>query len=145
MQEEIEQLNELLQLCRSAEKGYQTAAEQVEDAQTRNTLAALSKQRNEFAYKLDQQIRIQGGEPVEEANIIASAHRIWINIRGMLPGENATAIIRECLRGEKECIEFYESTLNKTTFSNDTRLLLANQMKSIRETREKLEKLLPET
>lgn len=142
MQEEIAQLNELLRLCRNAAKGYATAAQQVEAEPIQNTLTQYSQQRNEFAYELEQQIRIQGGDPVGTGDLTASAHRIWINIKGLISGETPNAIIQECLRGEKESIGYYEKIMNQTTFPSEVRLLLAHQVKQIKAAREKLESLL---
>lgn len=142
MKEEIAQLNALLRLCRNAEKGYKTASQQVEDSLIENTLNNYSQQRNEFAYELEQQIRIQGGEPLTSGDLTASAHRIWINIKGLLSGEDTTGIIQECLRGERESINFYEKIMNETTFPNDVRMLLAHHVKEIRAAREKLEELI---
>jgi uncharacterized protein (TIGR02284 family) len=114
----------------------------VKDTQLKKVLTDYSRQRNEFAYELEQQIRIQGGDPQAGGDLAASAHRIWINIRGMFSGEDARAIIEECLRGEKESIDFFERILNETTFSNDTRMLLTHQLKEIKAAREKLEEIL---
>lgn len=142
MQEEIAQLNALLRLCRNAEKGYKTASQQVEDQLMKSTLANYSQQRNEFAYELEQRIRIQGGDPLETSDLTAGAHRIWINIKGLFSGEDTTAIIQECLRGERESIKYYEKIMNETTFPNDVRMLLAYQVKEIRAARDKLEGLI---
>lgn len=142
MTEEINQLNELLHLCRNAEKGYQTAAQQVEDPSINTTLSNYSRQRNEFAYELEQQIRIQGGDPQPKTDLTASVHRVWINLKGILTGENAKAIIQECLRGEKEAINYYEKIMNETTFPSETRMLLAHQVKQIKAAVEKLKAFL---
>jgi uncharacterized protein (TIGR02284 family) len=132
MTEEINQLNELLHLCRNAEKGYQTAARQVEDHSVANKLSDYSRQRNAFAYELEQQIRIHGGDPEIKDDLTAGAHRVWIKLKGILSGEDAETIIRECLRGEQESINHYEKVMNETTFPSETRMLLAHQVQTIK-------------
>lgn len=144
MQEEIDQLNELLTLCRNAEKGYQTAAQQVAAPAIKHILEQYSQQRNEFAYKLEQQIRIAGGEPKEHGNVAANAHRFWINLKGMVSGENARAIVEECIRGEEESLKYYADILTETTFPSEIRMWLTRQEGKIREAKEKLEKLIAE-
>lgn len=132
MQEEIIQLNKLLSLCRNAERGYKIAAQQANDPDLETVLNDYSKQRNEFAYELSQQILIQGENPKERSGLMAGAHRVWINIKGIISGENSKTIIEECLRGERESIKFYKEILNSTTFSNDTRMLLTYQVEEIK-------------
>lgn len=142
MQEETDQLNELLNHCRDAALGYQTASGRIKDADLQKVLAGYSDRRRDFAYKLEQQIRILGADPAPHANPVAGAHRIWINLKGAISGGQAAAVVEECLRGEKEMIKYYERILNETTFSNDTRLLLAHQLQHIKKDKEELEELV---
>lgn len=140
MKDETSKLNELRSYCRSAEKGYNTAAEQVDDPILRALFEKYGRRHGEFAYDISQQLLVQGDKPENQTNIAAGAHRIWINIKGLLTAKNAMAILRECLRGEKEAAEHYQTTLDSYPFSNNTRLLLASQLKEIELIRDDLER-----
>lgn len=142
MEEEIKQLNELLNHCRDAEKGYRTAAAQADHSALQAVLESQRQQRQDFVYELEQHIRILGGEPVGQTHLGAGAHRIWINLKGLVTGGQSSAIVEECLRGENEMVKYYERIMNATTFSNDTRLLLASQLQKIKHIREELNKML---
>jgi uncharacterized protein (TIGR02284 family) len=144
MKNENTRLNELLSYCRSAQKGYETAAEQVDDPVLTALFKKYSSQHGEFAYELEQQLLIQGEDPSKAANIVAGAHRIWINIKGVLTAKNPHSIVAECLRGQRESADFYQETLDSFTFSNDIRLLLTNQMKKVTAMRDDLENRLKE-
>ena len=142
MEEEISQLNELLKSSREAALGYQTASEQVDSEQLQKMLLNYGKQRQDFAYNLEQQIRILGGRPTGiKSSISAGAHRIWINLKGSV-GQEDHSILQECLRGEQEALKYYETILDETTFSNDTRLLLAHQMQKIKDANKELERMI---
>lgn len=140
MKDETTKLNELRSYCQSAQKGYDTAAEQVDDPILRALFEKYSRRHGEFAYDISQQLLVQGEDPENQPNIAAGAHRIWINIKGLLTAKNARAILRECLRGEQEAVEHYQTTLDSYPFSNNTRLLLAGQLKEIELIRADLER-----
>lgn len=137
--EELDKLNEMLVACRNADKGYATAAQQVDDSQLKFLFESYHRQRQTFAYDLEQHIRTMGGDPKEKTSLAADAHRAWINIKGTMSGHGAEAILEECIRGEKEALEVYETALAKMPFSNDTRLLLLSQAKKIKAACESLQ------
>ncbi|MCB0628500.1 MAG: DUF2383 domain-containing protein, partial [Lewinella sp.] len=73
MKDETAQLNELLSYCRSAQKGYHTAADQVDDPILQSRFEKYGLQHGEFAYELEQQLLILGEQPENQANITAEA------------------------------------------------------------------------
>ncbi|GAB4024934.1 ferritin-like domain-containing protein [Spirosoma gilvum] len=127
----LDQLNRLLTLNHDAEKGYQEAAEHVDDQELRSLLLAQSRQRAEFALELDREIRTLGGEPDDSTSLAADLHRAWINIKSAFATNDDKAVVQECHRGDQEALNNYNSVLQETDLVASTRELLLRQKQSI--------------
>ena len=127
----LEQLTQLLTISHDAEKGYQEAAENVEDNELKSAFLTQSRQRAEFAMELDREIRILGGEPASGTSLSADLHRAWINIKSTFSSNDDKAVVKECHRGDQEALNTYNSVLQETDLIASTRELLLRQKQSI--------------
>ncbi|QMW00300.1 ferritin-like domain-containing protein [Spirosoma foliorum] len=127
----LDQLSQLLTLSHDAEKGYQEAAENVDDNDLKILLQTQSRQRAEFAQELDREIRALGGEPDEGTSLTADLHRAWINIKSAFSTNDDKAVVQECHRGDQEALNTYNSVLQETDLAASTRELLLQQKHSI--------------
>ncbi|GAB4054154.1 ferritin-like domain-containing protein [Spirosoma litoris] len=127
----LDQLSQLLTLSHDAEKGYQEAAENVDDNDLKILLQTQSRQRAEFAQELDREIRALGGEPDEGTSLTADLHRAWINIKSAFSTNDDKAVVQECHRGDQEALNTYNAVLQETDLAASTRELLLQQKHSI--------------
>jgi len=127
----LDQLNRLLTLNHDAEKGYQEAAEHVDDQELKSLLLSQSRQRAEFTLELDREIRTLGGEPYDSTSLAADLHRAWINIKSAFATNDDKAVVQECHRGDQEALNNYNSVLQETDLVASTRELLLRQKQSI--------------
>jgi uncharacterized protein (TIGR02284 family) len=107
----IDCLNELIQICRDGESGFQTAADRVKDPELRELFEKRSVQRAQFAHELASEVRLLGGTPLKSGSAPAAFHRGWINIKSKVRDVNDDAIIAECARGEDAALETYQRVL----------------------------------
>jgi len=110
-EELIESLNGLIQTCRDAENGFQTAADHVNDPDFKMLLRQWSIQRAQFAAELEGEVRQLGGTPAKTGSVSAAFHRGWMNIKSIVTGGSDEAIIDECERGEDTALENYQRVL----------------------------------
>jgi len=110
-EELIECLNDLIQTCRDAENGFQTAADNVKSPELQKFFSECSVQRAQFASELESEVRQLGGSPAKTGNVSAAFHRGWINIKSIVTGDDA--IIAECERGEDAAVENYQRVLKQ--------------------------------
>jgi uncharacterized protein (TIGR02284 family) len=107
----IDQLNDLIEVCKDGENGFKTAAEGLDDAQLRMDCLSYAQQRRQMADDLQQEVRTLGGDPEASGSVAGSLHRGWINIKSAVTGKDESAIIAECERGEDTAKETYEKAL----------------------------------
>ncbi len=110
--------NDLVEINKTATKGYQEAAEGVSSPQLKSELSRFSQQRAQFAAELTQHAS-QFGLNVTEGNTIegvltdaaAAVHRGWINIKSAVTGQDDAAILGECETGDATALKAYETAL----------------------------------
>ena len=110
--------NDLVEINKTASKGYQEAAEGVTSPQLKSELSKLSQQRAQFTAELTQHAS-QLGLNVTDDNTIegvitdaaAAAHRGWINLKSVITGHSDAAILGECETGDAIALKAYETAL----------------------------------
>jgi len=110
--------NDLVEINKSATKGYHEAAEGVSNPKLKSELNRLSQQRAQFASDLTQRARQFGLNPEKDSTIenaltdaTAAVHRGWINIKSAVTGHDDSAILRECETGDSSALKFYETAM----------------------------------
>lgn len=138
---QIDALNDLLTRNYDAEKGYKEAAENVESPSLQQTFRELSQQRYNFGHELKQELTKLGGEPEKGSSIAAGLHRAWMDLRSALASNEESNILDECIRGEEAAVKTYESTLNDTAFSTETRMIVNRQYETIQRSLQDMRRL----
>ena len=111
--------NDLVEINKTATKGYQEAAEGVTNPQLKSELGRLSQQRAQFASELSQHasqfgINAQDDSTIEGAltDAAAAVHRGWINLKSAITGQDDSAILGECETGDATALKAYETALS---------------------------------
>jgi uncharacterized protein (TIGR02284 family) len=112
-EELIECLNDLIETCRDGEKGFEAAADHVEDQELKKFFNQRSQQRAQFASELQAEVRQLGGTPAEGGSVSAAFHRGWMNIKSVLTGGSVYAIVAECEQGEDAALVNYARVLKQ--------------------------------
>jgi uncharacterized protein (TIGR02284 family) len=138
-------INDLVETAKGGMKGYETAAQNVENPQIKSELSRLSQQRASFVNELETQSR-QYGLEVRNENTVEGAvldaasavHRGWLNLKSSLSGNSTDAILNECENGDAAALEAYEQALKVDTLPNDLRSLIERQHHDILEAKNRI-------
>ena len=128
---QIDALNDLLTRNYDAEKGYKEAAENVDSTSLKQTFSELSQQRYNFGHEIKNELSKLGGKPDKGSSTASKAHRTWIDLRSAIASNEESAVLDECIRGEKKFVDTYRDTLNDTAFSTDTRMVINRQYETV--------------
>lgn len=107
----------LIELNIDSSKGFQEAAEKIENPGIADLFRECSRERAQFAAELKNIIRMNGVEPEKDGTIQGAVHRWWLGIRGSVSGGGEHAVLAEAERGEDAIKHRYESTLRNTAGS----------------------------
>ena len=109
----IETLNELIELNRDGQNGFQEAAGKIEDPQIKAFCLEQSLSRAKFLGELQSEIRSMGAEPDTTGSIAGALHRGWMDLKSALGGGDH-AILAATETGEDHAITQYTKALEET-------------------------------
>lgn len=126
--------NDLVEINKTAAKGYQEAAEGASSGELKANLSKFSQQRAQFASELTQHAQQFGINP-EDGNTIeglaadaaAAVHRGWINIKSAITGQDDAAILGECETGDATALQAYETALKSAELPAEARTVIQQQ------------------
>jgi uncharacterized protein (TIGR02284 family) len=141
--EVIAALNDLIETCKDAERGFRNAAESIQkegDSQLRTLLNAHAQQRARFAAELQNEVLHRGGDPAKSGHVSAGFQRGWMNLNLALAGNSEASIIAECESSEQSAMRNYEAVL-KTSLPSDLFAIVEDQYAKIKEAHKRLRSL----
>ena len=138
-------INDLVETCKDGMKGYETAAESVENPQIKAELSRFSQQRAQFANELQTQayqmgISSQPQNTLEGAalDVAGAVHRGWINLKSAVTGHDSKAVLNECENGDAAALKTYEQALMVENLPGNIKDVIEKQHSEILEAKNKI-------
>jgi uncharacterized protein (TIGR02284 family) len=135
----INTLNELIELNRDGQNGFQEAAGKVEDPQIKAFCLKQSLLRAKFVGELQSEVRSMGAEPDTTGSIAGALHRGWMDLKSALGGGDH-AILAATETGEDHAITQYTKAL-KETLPAPVREMVELQFQSVKQTHSQVKEL----
>jgi uncharacterized protein (TIGR02284 family) len=136
----ISVLNNLVETCKDGQDGFQTAADGVKNSELKTLFNKYSQQRAQFAAELQGEVRRLGGDPEKAGSVVATLHRGWINIKSAVTGEDESAVLAECERGEDSAVSNYQDAL-KANLPADVKSVVRRQFTQVKEAHDRIRSL----
>ncbi|MEO7068822.1 MAG: PA2169 family four-helix-bundle protein [Rhodanobacter sp.] len=118
---DIKTLNSLIATTLDSADGY---AEAAKDAHSQSLIAlfqARSHERQQVASTLQQSVRQLGGKPEDDGTVLASAHRMFLNLRVSVTSKDNKAVVEEVERGEDHIKAQFEDAMADADLSINTK------------------------
>ena len=115
--ETIDGIQNLISINIDSSKGFESAAEQIENQQIANYFRDCGQERRKFAGELKIAAALNEEVPEDDGSLKGTAHRWWMNIRSTVTGGNEHTVLADAERGEDEIKHLYEETLKDTAGS----------------------------
>lgn len=116
-EETISSIQDLIQINIDSSKGFNDAAEKIENHDIANLFRQCAAERDQYAGQLKSLIEVNGEDPKDSGTIKGTMHRWWLNIRGVVQSGDEHALLAEAERGEDAIKARYEDTLKDTAGS----------------------------
>ena len=130
--ETIDTLNDLTEILKDGEHGYQTAAKDVKAPELAKIFERYARQRAEFASKLQAHVNNLGAKVEKSGTIRGDLHRGWINIKAALSSNEPHAVLSEAERGEDAAVAAYRKALDHRDLDGPTRDLISHQYTEVK-------------
>ena len=128
---------ELLEINKTATKGYKEAAEGVTNPQVKSELNRFAQQRAQFTNELTQQASRLGVDPNKTTvegtftEVAAAVHRSWINVKSAVTGHDDAAILSECENGDMSALKAYDNALQAPDMPAPVKSVIEHQRTEI--------------
>lgn len=127
---DIATLNSLIETTIDSADGYEQAAATAKDTELATLFRRFASERRSVVADLRSHVVRLGGKPEDDGSLLASAHRVFLNLRSAFDSDTRTAI-NEAERGEDYLKEKYEAAL-KEDLSPDVRQAVQRAYESVR-------------
>jgi uncharacterized protein (TIGR02284 family) len=122
-QHDIDTLNNLIETVIDSADGYQHAIKETETSRFSDIFARRGAERQMLTEQLQAQVRALGGSPEDDGTLLASAHRMFLNLRHAVAGGDQ-AVIDDVEAGEDHIKAKFEDALADTELSAATRQII---------------------
>lgn len=122
-QHDIDTLNNLIETVIDSADGYQNAIKEAETSRFSEIFARRGAERQMLTEQLQAQVRTLGGAPEDDGTMLASAHRMFLNLRHAVAGGDQ-AVIDEVESGEDHIKAKFEDALKDMEVSATTRTII---------------------
>ena len=126
---DIHVLNDLIETTIDNADGYAEAARETRSPRFSVTFRERASERRLVATRLQRKVEELGGTPEDDGSVLASAHRMFTNLRKSL--NDATAVIDEVERGEDHIRHKFEDALDDEDVTPPTHALIADAYRSV--------------
>lgn len=128
---DIKVLNGLIESTIDSADGYQQAAKDAQSGTYAAGFASRAAEREQVARHLQQKVSELGGKPEDDGTLLASAHRMFVNLRHAF-SKGDVAVVDEVERGEDHIKAKYEEALGDSELSPATRAVVEQAYLSIK-------------
>jgi len=114
LQDYAQAVHDVITVCRDGEQGFRGAAQAVKDPTTKEMFEQYSAQRAQFASELQAAVKALGFETINPQGLGGVLYAAWINLKGLVTGNDVHAVLVEAERGEDWSLKTYRTALGKT-------------------------------
>lgn len=141
-------LEDLVETLEDGAKGFERAAELLEDGEGATPLASqfrsFADQRRRFSAELREYAARTGAAIREDGSAGGAIHRAWMEVKDAATGQDAHAILAAAETGEDHAVSEYQDALEHDDLPEDAREIVARQAQSIRDTHTRVKALRDE-
>tara|TARA_B100000949_G_C14165793_1_gene401144 strand:+ start:295 stop:741 length:447 start_codon:yes stop_codon:yes gene_type:complete len=130
-EEVAKKLNNLLEKNYDAEKGYQDAAERIENPTMKDFLQKQAQKRYDFGHEIKTEIKNYGEEPDKGGSAKGTVHRAWMDLKAAVASSSEEQVMEEVQRGEQSAINEYNEVISETSLPPSVQQILTKQRDQI--------------
>ncbi|MET0365361.1 MAG: PA2169 family four-helix-bundle protein [Sphingobium sp.] len=129
---DVSALNSLIATTLDSVEGYTEAAKDTKNASFQTLFTGLAGERRQLVSRLQQEVSTLGGDPEDDGTVLASAHRVFLNLKSVVTGHDDKAIINEVEAGEDHIKAKYEDALGDRDLSPAVQALISSAYESVK-------------
>ena len=137
----VDVLNSLITINNDRIAGYETAIDEVKDADLKSLFAQFIQNSRAFKSELMGEVDSLGGKPDEGTRADGKIYRAWMDFKAMLTGKDRKAILSSCEYGEDVAVNTYEKALKDKDLHDNQVSLVTSQYNKLKADHDKVRNL----
>jgi uncharacterized protein (TIGR02284 family) len=129
---DISTLNSLIATTLDSVQGYREASKDIEGGRLGALFSDRANERAQVATALQAEVSRLGGSPSDGGSLLGGAHRMFVNLKAAVAGQDKQAIVNEVERGEDHIKAKYEDALKDEALSSPVRAAIEAGYGSVR-------------
>ena len=130
---DIKTLNSLIATTLDSVDGYTEAAKDIANQRYGTMFVARAKERRQVVSDLQGEVRRLGGNPEDDGTVLAGAHRMFLDLKATVTGQDDKAIINEVERGEDHIKAKFDDAVVDNDLSPETRDVIQKANQSVQQ------------
>ena len=124
-------LNDLITTLLDSVAGYEESAGELENQTLAEKFESRARERLSAVTQLKAAVAAAGGDPKENGSLSGTMHRAFVDLKGLVMGNDDRAIIAEIERGEDQLRDEFEKVLADTNLSPAGRAAAAKAWQTV--------------
>ena len=112
--------------------GYRDAAQHVDGEEFRQMFTELADERSQVLSDLQSEVTRLGGSADRDGSTLGALHQRWLDFKAGITGRDDKAVINEVERGEDYLKAKFETALDNTNLSGESRSIVERAFQSVR-------------
>jgi uncharacterized protein (TIGR02284 family) len=129
---DIRTLNGLIATTIDSVDGYTEAAKDAENGTYAQMFTSRAGERRQVASSLQAEVSRLGGNPEDDGTALAGAHRVFLNLKSAVTGQDDQAIVNEVERGEDHIKAKFEDAMQDDGLTAETRSAIGAAWESVK-------------
>ena len=130
---DISTLNSLIATTIDSVDGYAEAAKNSDNSQFGALFTSRASERRDVAAQLQREVTNLGGKPEDDGTVLAGAHRVFLNLKAAVTGQDDKAIINEVEAGEDHIKAKFEDALRDADLSSSVKAVIEGCYTSVKQ------------
>lgn len=133
MTSHAEALTQLLTRIIDSADGYEQAAKSSQSGALKSVFSERARMRHGFAAEIRKELENLGEKVDDDGSLLASAHRVFLDLKTRLSGDDNERALEEVERGESVLVKQYEETLEDVSPESAVGSTLRKQLSCVLE------------
>ncbi|WP_068090094.1 PA2169 family four-helix-bundle protein [Novosphingobium rosa] len=129
---DISTLNDLIATTIDSADGYAEAAKEARGSRFETLFNARAGERRNIANTLQREVGLLGGEAESSGTILASAERLFFNLKSVVTSHDEKMIVNEVESGEDHIKAKYEDAVRDRGLSTQVKALIEQAYQTVR-------------
>lgn len=141
LKDENNELHKLVNINKDASEFYKSAAQEAQNSDIKQTFSKLEKLHQDVITNLQNQIRVNGGNPEADETLIGKSAQFWGELMAKISNDVDATLVKHLEEAEDRCLHSMQDAMKDDDIRPATKAALHSEMETLRKTHDYMKAL----